>query len=141
MRFWNPWVPWILSTKKNPKKNQFQACHQVWSFLRKTNDVCFKVPCFFILLKVIPITQSILHWLCNIRFLFIAVCRTPMWSTQHFFFIFYFLFVGLHFILRNFKVRRSGKNRSKNWTWPQNVPIVRSSVITFFISDIQCDFR
>ena len=48
----------------------------------------------------------------------------------------FYLFVGLHFIFRNFKVRRS----EKNWTWPPNVPIVRSSFKIFFVSNMQCDF-
>ena len=39
-----------------------------------------------------------------------------------------FLFVGLHFILRKFKLWHSGKNRS----WSQNVTIVHSSINFFF---------
>ena len=51
------------------------------------------------------------------------------------------LFVGLHLILRNFKVPTSGKNKIKiKIELDTSIPSVRSS-IKIFGSGIQCDFR
>ena len=48
-----------------------------------------------------------------------------------------FLFVGLCFTLRNFKVWRSGKDEIKIWS--QNVPIVHSSVKMIFCFNVISD--
>ena len=51
----------------------------------------------------------------------------------------YFLFVGLHFTLRNFKMRRSAKN--KNWTWAQIVRCVCSSVQIVSTDGLPCKLQ